>query len=205
MTLKLIQLTVGPWPMNGFVLICETSGTSAIVDPGAEPEAFLKAAEGTRVTKILLTHAHEDHVGALAEVKRATGAPIFLHPAEREAFGVDYDVSMHGGDNLRIGDCRVRTIHTPGHTPGMICFDIGEDRMLVGDTLFVNGPGRTGSAKEFETTMLTMRNIVFRWPDETRFYPGHGDSATIGQERPRFEAFVARGWPRGTQGDVTWE
>ena len=205
MTLKLIQLTVGPWPMNGFVVTCEESGISAIIDPGAEPEAFLEAAAGTRVSKILLTHAHPDHVGALAEVKQATNAPVFLHPAEREQFGVDYNVSMHGGDNLRIGNCRVRTIHTPGHTPGMITFDIGDDRMIVGDTLFVNGPGRTGSARDFETTMRTMQQIVFRWPDETRFYPGHGDSGTIGEERSRFEAFVARGWEKGKQGDVTWE
>ena len=205
MTLKLIQLTVGPWPMNGFVVTCEESGISAIIDPGAEPEAFLEAAAGTRVSKILLTHAHPDHVGALAEVKQATNAPVFLHPAEREQFGVDYNVSMHGGDNLRIGNCRVRTIHTPGHTPGMITFDIGDDRMIVGDTLFVNGPGRTGSARDFETTMRTMQQIVFRWPDETRFYPGHGDSSTIGEERGRFEAFVARGWEKGKQGDVTWE
>jgi glyoxylase-like metal-dependent hydrolase (beta-lactamase superfamily II) len=205
MSLKLIQLTVGPWPMNGFILICEESAASAIIDPGAEPERFLEAVEGTRVSKIILTHAHPDHIGALAEIKQTTGARVFMHPAEREQFGVDYDVSIHGGDNLRVGDCRVRTIHTPGHTTGMISLDIGEDRMIVGDTLFVNGPGRTWSAKDFETTMRTMQNIVFRWPDKTRFYPGHGESATIGEERPRFEAFVARGWERGTQGDVSWE
>lgn len=191
--------------MNGYVVTCEESGTSAIVDPGAEPEAFLEALSGTRVSKIILTHAHPDHIGALAEVKNATKAPVFLHPAEREKFGLDYDVSMHGGDNLRIGECKVWTIHTPGHTPGMISVDIGENRIIVGDTLFVNGPGRTWSARDFETTMRTMQNIVFRWPDATRFYPGHGESATIGEERPRFEEFVARGWAAGTQGDVSWE
>lgn len=204
MPLKLIQLTVGPWPMNGFVLICEESGASAIVDPGAEPEKFLHAAEGSRVSKILLTHAHEDHIGGVAEVKQATGAKVFLHPAEREKFGFEYDVSLNGGDNLRIGNCKVATIHAPGHTPGMICFDIGEHRVIVGDALFVNGPGRTWSARDFETTMRTMQDVVFRWPDETRFYPGHGESSTIGAERPRFEAFVSRGWAPGTQGDVTW-
>jgi glyoxylase-like metal-dependent hydrolase (beta-lactamase superfamily II) len=77
--------------------------------------------------------------------------------------------------------------------------------MIVGDTLFVNGPGRTWSAEDFNTTMRTMQDIVFRWPDETAFYPGHGENSTIGAERARFEAFVAGGWAKGTQGDVAWE
>jgi hydroxyacylglutathione hydrolase len=77
--------------------------------------------------------------------------------------------------------------------------------MLVGDTLFVNGPGRTWSHEDFLTTMNTMQKIVFRWPDETRFYAGHGGSGLIGEERGRFEAFVSRGWGPETQGDIVWE
>ncbi len=205
MTLKLIQLTVGPWPMNGYVVICEETQTSAIVDPGADADKFLSAAKGARVAKILLTHAHPDHIGALSEVKKATGAPVFLHPSEREVFGTAYDISLRGGDSLRVGTCTIRTYHTPGHTPGMICFSIGGNRILVGDTLFVNGPGRTNSPRDFATTMQTMQNVVFKWPDETRFYPGHGDSALIGDERKRFESFVANGWDKSLHGDVTWE
>ena len=205
MTLKLITLSVGPWPMNGYVIVCEETSTSAIVDPGADANTFLEAAAGTRVAKILLTHAHPDHVGALAEVKKATNAPVFLHPSEREVFGTAYDISLRGGDTLRVGSCSIRTIHTPGHTPGMICFSIGEDRILVGDTLFVNGPGRTKTPRDFATTMHTLQNVVFQWPDETRFFPGHGESGLIGTERPRFEAFVSRGWDTTLHGDITWE
>ena len=205
MTLKLIELTVGPWPMNMCVLICEETNTSAIVDPGADPDVILKAVSDTKVDKILLTHAHMDHVGALEEIKSATGAPVYLHPAEHEKFGVSYDLPLNDGDEINIGNHTVKAIHTPGHTPGMISFDIGENRIVVGDTIFVNGPGRTWSHKDFLTTMETMKNIVFRWPDETRFYPGHGPSGTIGRERVRFEAFLEKGWPEGLQGDVTWE
>ena len=87
----------------------------------------------------------------------------------------------------------------------MTCLDLGNSRIVVGDTIFVGGPGKTWSKKEFATTMQIMQEIVFTWPDETRFYPGHGPSGVIGQERPAFEAFVARGWSRKLYGDVTWE
>ena len=87
----------------------------------------------------------------------------------------------------------------------MTCLDLGDRRILVGDTIFVGGPGKTWSAQEFSTTMRTMQEIVFAWPDETRFYPGHGPSGVIGTERPAFERFVARGWSPKLHGDVTWE
>ena len=205
MSLKLLQKSVGPWPMNTYVLICEDTKTSAIVDPGADAKAILAMTEGTRVSKILLTHAHEDHVGALAEIKRATRATVFLHPDEREMFNVRFDISIKGGDTLKVGNHRIHTFHTPGHTPGMICFDIGDHRMLVGDTLFVNGPGNTETPKDFALTMRTMRNVVFKWPDETEFFTGHGPSGKIGDERPAFEAFVKVGWAKDLCGDVTWK
>ena len=205
MTLNLIPLTVGPWPMNMFVLIDESTNTSAVVDPGADPDKIMAAVGDSRVEKILLTHGHGDHVGALQEIREATGAPVYLHPAEHDKFSIPYDVPLADQDLISVGSHTIRAIHTPGHTPGMITFDIGDNRMLVGDTLFVNGPGRTWSHADFLTTIRTMQEIVFRWPDETRFYCGHGDFGTIGGERSRFEAFVAKGWAEDAQGDIVWE
>jgi glyoxylase-like metal-dependent hydrolase (beta-lactamase superfamily II) len=85
----------------------------------------------------------------------------------------------------------------------MISF-LFDQRALVGDTIFVGGPGRTGSPEDFALTMRTMRDVVFAWPDEMEFFPGHGPSGRIGIERPAFEAFVHRGWPADLQGDVAW-
>ncbi len=205
MSLKLLQKSVGPWPMNTYVLICEETKTSAIVDPGADPKEILAMVDGTRVSKILLTHAHKDHVGALAEIKKITRAPIFLHPDEKEMFNVRFDISLKGGDGLKIGNQRIHTFFTPGHTPGGISFDIGDNRVLVGDALFINGPGRTLTPKDFVITMRTMKTVVFKWPDETEFFPGHGPSGKIGTERPAFEAFYKAGWAKDLCGDVAWK
>jgi glyoxylase-like metal-dependent hydrolase (beta-lactamase superfamily II) len=205
MPAKLLKKEVGPWPMNTYLIVDEKTGASAIVDPGAEADEILALAAGTRVEKILITHGHFDHVDALDEVKSATGAPVYLHPAEAEKFGLQYDVPLSHDRSIPVGDLQVRTIHTPGHTPGMTCFDLGDGRVIVGDTIFVGGPGKTWSPEEFAATMRTMKAVVFQWPDETTFYPGHGPSGKIGEERPSFESFVARGWPAGLYGDVTWE
>jgi glyoxylase-like metal-dependent hydrolase (beta-lactamase superfamily II) len=214
MALKLIQKEVGPWPMNAYIVIDEDTNTSAIIDPGADAEALLSLVEGTHITAILITHGHADHVSALAEVKARTSSPLYMNPLDADGFKLEFDIPLQDGQVIPIGDQQLHAIHTPGHTPGMTCLDLGDGRILVGDTIFVGGPGKTWSNKEFATTMRTMQEIVFTrpgkgltggWPDETRFYPGHGPSGTIGQERPAFEAFVARGWSRKLHGDVTWE
>lgn len=205
MKAKLLTQPVGPWPMNTYVVVCEEANTSAIIDPGSDPEKILALTEGTQVEKILLTHGHFDHVQALAQVKESTEAPVYLNPKDAEEFDVAFDVALQGDDQIPVGALFLRAIHTPGHTPGQTCFDLGDGRIIVGDTVFVGGPGKTWSPKDFAATMKTMQEIVFTWPDETQFFPGHGPSGTIGQERPTFEAFVSRGWPDDLQGDVTWE
>ena len=205
MTLKLIKLEVGPWPMNAHILVDEESNTSAIIDPGADANRILSAVEGTQVAVILVTHGHADHVGALDEIKSATHAPVFMNPIDAEGFNLQFDQALQDGQLISIGSQQLRAIHTPGHTPGQTSLDLGDGRILVGDTIFVGGPGKTWSGEDFATTVRTMQEIVFNWPDETRFYPGHGPSGLISQERAAFEVFVARGWPRDLHGDVTWE
>jgi glyoxylase-like metal-dependent hydrolase (beta-lactamase superfamily II) len=205
MKVKLLKKSVGPWPMNTYIVICEGSQTSVIIDPGAEPDTILELVEGTRVDCILLTHGHSDHIMALDEVKGHTGAPVYLHPKDGDHFDLKFDAPLHDGLLIPVEDLNITTIHTPGHTPGQCCFDLGDDRIIVGDTIFVGGPGRTWSPQDFARTMKTMQQIVFLWPDNTRFFPGHGPSGRIGEEREAFETFVARGWPEDLEGDVTWK
>jgi len=177
--------------MNTYVVICEETQTSAIIDPGAEADIILELTEGTKVEAILLTHGHSDHIMALDEVKESTGSPVYLHPRDAAHFELSVDAPLQNGQLIAIGNHNLTVIHTPGHTPGQCCFDLGDDRIIVGDTVFVGGPGRTWSPQDFTLTMKTLQQIVFQWPDETTFFPGHGSSGKIGDERTAFEAFVA--------------
>jgi glyoxylase-like metal-dependent hydrolase (beta-lactamase superfamily II) len=191
--------------MNTYLVVCDDTQASLIVDPGADANAILALAKGTKVQAILITHGHPDHTGALAEVKETTNAPVYLHPKDAAQFTLAFDRPLQDGQLIQVGNLRLRAIHTPGHTPGMTCLDLGDGRILVGDTIFVGGPGKTWSAQDFAITMHTMRTIVFAWPEFTRFYPGHGPSGTIGEEISAFTGFIRRGWPPDLFGDVTWE
>jgi len=195
---------VGPYGMNTYVIVDEETKTSAIVDPGGDPEVILEMVGDTVVEKIILTHGHFDHVLALEDVQSATGAEVYLHPADAAQFELDYDHPLQDGDEIPIGSKCVRVIHVPGHTPGQCCIDLGDGRILVGDTVFVGGPGKTSSAEDFATTMESMQRIVFQWPEETKFYPGHGPSGVIGVEKAAFKAFLERGWEKDTHGDGVW-
>lgn len=195
---------VGPYSMNSYVVIDLKSKESVIIDPGGDPDKILGHTSGTQVSKILITHGHFDHVLALDEIKDKTSAPVYVHPDDAGNFGLAFDIPLEGDHVLGFGNSELKIIHTPGHTPGQCCFDLGDGRILVGDTIFVGGPGRTASADEFSQTMKTMKKIIFSWPDKTQFFPGHGPSGVIGIERPKYEAFLARGWTIDTFGDITW-
>jgi len=205
MSTKLIRLEVGPWPMNCYFVVCLETNQAAIVDPGADSELILSNIEDLDVRAILLTHGHADHVGALEQIKRETGAQVMISPLDAAHFKLNYDAPINHRDTIKLGNQILTAIHTPGHTPGQTCFDLGDGRKIVGDTIFVGGPGRTWSPKDFSTTMETMAAIVFQWPDDTIFFPGHGPSGTIGKERPYFEQFLRKGWSKKLYGDVTWQ
>jgi glyoxylase-like metal-dependent hydrolase (beta-lactamase superfamily II) len=205
MKANLIQKAVGPWPMNTYVVICEETQTSAIIDPGAEADTILGLTEGTKVEAILLTHGHGDHTMALEEVKEWTDAPVYLHPKEAAHFELSYDIPVQNNQLIPLGNQILKVVHTPGHTPGQCCYNLGDGRIIVGDTIFVGGPGRTWSPEDFLLTMETMQQVVFKWTNNTEFFPGHGPVGKIGDERPDFEAFLARGWPKDLAGDVLWK
>ena len=205
MTLELIKIEVGPWPMNSYVVKDHITKEAAIIDPGAEGKKIIKAVDGYIVKFILITHGHGDHVSALRVVREETKALVCAHSEDNSRFDLGADLILMDGDTLGIGDHSVKVIHIPGHTAGQLCYDLLDGRIVSGDTIFAGGPGKTWSAEDFELSMMNLNEIVFNWPDETRFFPGHGPSSTIGVERPGYESFVERGWKKRLFGDVTWK
>jgi len=202
--LILRSATVGPWPMNAYALICPETGQSVLIDPGADPDTLTGLLADSSPIAILLTHAHRDHTGALDEMKARLDVPVYIHPAD-SPMGVAADGWFSDGDVFRVGNASLKIVHTPGHTHGLVSLMLPDNRAIVGDTLFKGGPGRTWAPQYFKASLETLRYIVFKWPDDTVCYPGHGPSFRLGDERPAFEAFLHREHPADLRGDVTWD
>jgi len=207
MSKKLIlkQRQVGPWSMNTYALICPTTGESVLFDPGADPEALTEMLAGSKPKAILLTHTHPDHVGALDEMRARLQTPVMAHPGEH-ALDPQADVWLNDGDTVAVGSHTLRVYYTPGHIDDQICFVIENDqRIIVGDTIFAGGPGKTWSAEGFQTTLKTLQEVVLAWPDESVCYPGHGPHFVLGEKRAAIEAFARKAHPAGFFGDAVWE
>jgi hydroxyacylglutathione hydrolase len=198
---KILGFSVGPLQANAYLAICEDTGACAMIDPGAEAGRLLEAAEGAgcRIESILLTHAHLDHVGGVAAAKRETSAPVFLHPldvgiytaapAQGRSFGLQIeeppavDMELEDGQILEIGGQTLEVRHTPGHSPGHVCF-VGDGFAFVGDCVFAGSIGRTDlPGGDYRTLIDSINEKLLTLPDETILYSGHGPATTVGTER----------------------
>jgi len=194
------KVVVGPLAANCYIVGSESNKEGMIIDPGDEAEVILKNVKdlGLDIKSIVLTHGHIDHIGAVKEVKEATGAEVAIHADDAQAlqensvsamFGLSYptplptDRLLKGGDSIDIGDLHFLVVHTPGHSPGGICL-VGEGMVFSGDTLFNYGIGRYdlpgGSYNQLMNSIHTKLTVL---PDNTIVYPGHGPDTTIGTER----------------------
>lgn len=148
---------------------------------------------------VVCTHAHDDHITAVRELTRATGAPAYLHPADRVLWDRVYDTpperELADGDTLRVGDVDLHVLHTPGHAPGACCFYAPDlEVVFSGDTLFQGGPGATGrSFSDFGTIVASISTRLLTLPPQTRVLTGHGDATTIGAEAPHLQEWLDRG------------
>jgi len=204
--LELRTRQVGPWGLNAYVLVCPDTRQSVLIDPGAEPDTLGKLLTGSVPTAIMLTHTHSDHIGALAEMRKRLKVPLMVHP-DPNANGVELDADqwLSNGSTFNVGIHQIRVFHTPGHALDQISLMIEDDhRVVVGDTIFEGGPGKTWSAAEFRVTLETLREVVLSWPDEVVCYPGHGPSFCLGDMRKDIEAFLKK--DHGSFfGDATWD
>jgi hydroxyacylglutathione hydrolase len=166
-----VCLDMGGFEVNSYVI--HTSEGDLIVDAGAEAEKIL-ASLNNSAAAILVTHGHPDHVGALEEVRRETGATVYMHPADAEGADVtDYEPLEDGWD-LELAGETIRVLHTPGHTPGSVTFVVGRDQ-IVGDLVLPGSVGRTDVAGgSWEQIEISIRKVMPLWDGSTRLYTGHG-------------------------------
>lgn len=160
-----------------------------VVDAPHSVEAILAVVAGRRVSAIVCTHAHDDHVRVAPALAEATGAPILLHPADAPVWQLTHpdrapDGELADGQELTVGGSVVRVLHTPGHAPGAVSLHVPDlGVVLTGDTLFQGGPGATGrSFSDADLIVESIRRVLFALPDDTVVHTGHGDSTTIGAE-----------------------
>ncbi len=195
------MLEVGPFMENTYVVGCEETKEGIVIDPGDEPERILEAIDrhGLNVTRIVNTHAHIDHMGAAEAIQRAKGAKFLVHDTEApfvdaydrqcEFFGVRFgakpkvDGFLAEGDVVKVGNYEGKVIHTPGHSPGGLCFHFG-DVVFVGDTLFQGSIGRTDLiGGDYNALISNIKEKLLTLPPKTKAYSGHGPATQIWREK----------------------
>ncbi len=193
------SLDGGTWDVENNVWVVGDDDECVVIDAAHDAKPILAAVADRRVVAVLLTHAHDDHIGAARDLATATGAPTYLHPGDRVLWDRVHadapDRPLADGDVFEVGGVRLETIHTPGHAPGACCFHAPElGAVFTGDTLFQGGPGATGrSFSDFPTIIDSIRDRLLTLPAETVVHTGHGDDTTVGAEAAGLESWIARG------------
>lgn len=184
---------------NSYIIYDENSGDGVMIDPSTDGETLLNAAKGISIKYIILTHAHFDHIGALEAVAEETGAPVVIHEDEAPSLiDTSYnlcllagekenkkaaDITVADGDEMTVGDIKLRFVHTPGHTKGSMCIFAGDKDLITGDTLFRGCIGRTDLKGGNSNDILKSVNELAKLCDDITIYPGHGEVSTIGFEK----------------------
>jgi len=187
------RVVVGPLDNNVYLIKDSGSGEALLVDAADEPEVVMNLVADTPIIGVFTTHGHGDHHQAVPAVTDALGVPFMLHRLDQTIAAKIPDVALEPGP-LRIGSTEATIAHTPGHTPGSVCLVL-EGVVFTGDTLFPGGPGATRFGhSSFATIIDSLERELFTLPDDTVVLPGHGDSTTIGTERPQLTSWIERGW-----------
>ena len=210
MGLLLKVIPVGPLAVNCSIIADDTTGKAVVVDPGADSEKILEVVKEFEVVGILNTHGHIDHVGQVGKIKEELGVPFYLHPEDTYLIDDEIwngfasyikavpcpppDEHLEDGMVFRVGNLELKVIHTPGHTPGLCCFYIEEEGVLIaGDLLFKGSVGRWDlPGGDPEKLKNSLKRVFTELPDETLVVCGHYDETTIGYER-KFNPYLHGG------------
>jgi len=194
------SLDGGTWDVDNNVWLVGDDEDVIVIDAAHDADAIKAAVGNRRVNAILCTHGHDDHIDAAPALADLTGAAIWLHPADAALWGMAHpvrqpDAELHAGQVLTVAGVELQVLHTPGHSPGAVCFYAPAlGAVFSGDTLFAGGPGATGrSFSDFPTIIDSISHKLLNLPAETVVHTGHGDDTTIGAEAPQLDDWVVRG------------
>jgi len=197
------KLTLGPYETNMYIVVCQKTGESLVVDAPARASEIIENLQGTQPRYILLTHDHYDHTGVLVSLRSRLKVPLAAHAADSLTLKTPPEILLEDGNTISLGDIKVKVLSVPGHTPGSLCFRIGK-YLLAGDTIFPGGPGRTESPDQFQQIVASITEKILSLPDDTAILPGHGDGTIVKKSREEYAVFISRPHPPDLYGDVLW-
>ncbi len=197
------RLELGLFDTNAYIVICCKTRDSVLIDAPADESAIMHALNGTNPKYILLTHSHMDHIGALSKVHSKLSVPIATHALDAANLPYPPNMLLNDGDTISFGHIKFEVLHTPGHTPGSLCFKAGR-YLISGDTIFPGGPGVTRSPADFRQIIKSISQKILTLPDDTKIYPGHGDSTVLKKEKEQFAVFSSRPHSPNLCGHVLW-
>ncbi len=176
---------------NAYLLVCPQTGESIIIDAPLNPGKLLEDAKGTQVKAILITHKHRDHLEGLKEITDATGAPVAAHRDDAADMPVPPNVLLSDGDTIRAGTIEVKVIHTPGHTPGSVCYLAGR-HLFSGDTLYAQWLGESRGVEATQQIIRSVTEKLYVLPDDTLLFPGHGRGSFLGAAKKEYRVVAAQ-------------
>ena len=195
------SLDGGTWDVDNNVWIVGDDHEVVVIDAAHDADAIAKAVGDRRLTAVICTHAHNDHVDAAPDLADRTGAPVLLHADDQPLWKQTHpdrapDGELADGQVVAVAGVEVTVLHTPGHAPGAVCLYVPAlNALFSGDTLFAGGPGATGrSYSHFPTIVDSIRDRLLGLPGDTVVYTGHGDTTTVGAEAPHLPEWIARGF-----------
>ncbi len=201
--IQIERLELGPFGTNAYIVVCQKTRDSLLIDAPAEANTIIDRLKDTNPKYILLTHNHMDHLLALAELQSKLQVPLAAHALDAGNLPSPPEMLLKDGDTISVGNLSFAVLHTPGHTPGSLCFKVGR-YLISGDTIFPGGPGKTGSSAAFQQVVKSITEKIFALPDDTPIYPGHGESTVLKKEKEEFAVFSSRPHSPGLCGDVLW-
>ena len=215
-----IQRFVSGFANNAYLITCNRTNKSLVIDTPDKPSELIAAARSTAVEAILITHGHQDHVEGFGDVVSEFVVPVGIGaddrsslPSSADAGSADASIDVSAGMLISVGDITIRAIATPGHTPGSTCYVLAISEstteaepahVFTGDTLFPGGPGKSSSHMSLKQIIESLESHIFTLPEQTSVLPGHGEFTTIGESKREYSVFAARPLDPGLSGDVTW-